>query len=123
MFLSVDEALTQVDMQKPAMIRGLKAGEIKGFQGPDGEWLVDAASVLTERFPLLKGHEQPTLNVVVQQVQGPGKIEALEALLHQERGRVSDLQAERDRWASYAERLTALVEAMTPYRSTQPQQS
>lgn len=109
MFMTVDEAVAQVNYPRDQILDALQKKKIAGSKTEAGDWLIDAAPFLKKYHNFLKSHEGPILTVVYERREYPNEVVHLQELLELERQRATDLRTERDRWAALVERLAPMA--------------
>lgn len=121
--LSLRQAATEAGTSKSTILRAIQSGRLSAARTDDGGYSIDPAE-LFRVYPLKstpvasdqpahrsEGQDAPGIapldatEVRVRNVQLEAEINGLKAILELERRRGEELRAERDRWASQAERL------------------
>mgnify|MGYP001627430220 CR=1 FL=1 len=122
--LSLRQAATEAGTSKSTILRAIQSGRLSAARTDDGGYSIDPAELFRVYAPKSRsdapdqpahrseGHGAPAsaqadaTDVRVRNAQLEAEIKALQAILDVERKRGEELRAERDRWATQAERLT-----------------
>lgn len=135
--LSLRAAATETGTSKSTILRAIQAGRLSATRTDDGGYSIDPAELFRVYPP--KGStdapQQPAdqsvgqdapFDATAQQVelrirnaQLESEVKALQAILESEKKRAEELRAERDRWATQAERLA--LPAPVPVTTPEPQ--
>jgi hypothetical protein len=121
--LSLRQAATEAGTSKSTILRAIQSGRLSAARTDDGGYSIDPAELFRVYPPKStlvpversahrsEGQGAPAsapadaTEVRVRNAQLEAEIKALQAILDVERKRGEELRAERDRWASQAERL------------------
>lgn len=121
--LSLRQAATEAGTSKSTILRAIQSGRLSAARTDDGGYSIDPAELFRVYPPKSDAvaSDQSAHRGVVQDAPAAGtadatevrvrnaqleaQIKALEAILDVERKRGEELRAERDRWATQAERL------------------
>lgn len=122
--LSLRQAATEAGTSKSTILRAIQSGRLSAARTDDGGYSIDPAELFRVYSPKSDAvaSDQSAHRRVVQDAPATGpadatevrvrnaqleaEIKALQAILDVERKRGEELRAERDRWATQAERLT-----------------
>ena len=124
--LSLREAAEQTGKSKSTILRAIQSGRLSAPRNDDGDYAIDPAELFRVYAP--RDANAPdrdagrdatttaeTMDLKIRNAQLEAVVNALKAILENEKKRGEELRTERDRWASQAERL-----AVPPAASTRP---
>ena len=116
--LSLREAAEQTGKSKSTILRAIQSGRLSAPRNDDGDYSIDPAELFRVYAPRSAGApDRDTgqdatamavkMDLKIRNAQLEAVVNALKAILENEKKRGEELRTERDRWATQAERLAA----------------